>query len=278
MEASIELKHVDYTYQDGTHALRDVNVCFSKGEITALIGANGAGKSTLLLCLNGIFRPDKGEILVNHKKVGYNRKQLLELRHRVGIVFQDPDTQLFSPDVFSEIAFGVRNLGYDKKEVREKVLRIMEEMNLASLRDRPTHFLSGGQKKRVSIADVLVMEPEVVVFDEPAAAMDSRHAAMMDEIILRLKAQGKTVLVSTHDMDRAFAWADRVVLMHEGRVQIDLPAKEFFLQPALLAEYAIQQPAVARVFQAMQQAGLPAGEEVCPRDLEALCRLIEMNR
>lgn len=152
------------------------------------------------------------------KPVSYKRKELLALRSKVGIVFQDPDKQLFSASVEQEISFGILNLGVAKEQARTEVEQVMEELEIVPFRKRPVHALSGGQKKQVSIADILVMRPEIIILDEPAAALDPKHTRMVNEMVDKLTEQGITVLMATHDMDYAYAWADEIVLMKDGKV------------------------------------------------------------
>ena len=152
-----------------------LDLAFAEGVVTTLIGANGSGKSTFFLCLNGIRRPDGGTIYIDGKPVEYTRKGLLDVRGKVGIVFQEPDSQLFSASVYEEISFGILNLGADEDTARREVERVIEELEITPFQDRPAHALSGGQKKQVAIADILVMHPEVMILDEPAAALDPKH-------------------------------------------------------------------------------------------------------
>ena len=171
-EYAIEARDLTYDYEDGTPAL--AGVCFraEAGKVTGILGGNGAGKSTLFLNLNGVLTPKGGTVLSGGEPVRYDRKGILELRRKVGIVFQDPDDQLFSADVYRDISFGAVNLGLPAEEVRRRVDWAMERTGVAGLRDKPTHALSYGQKKRVAIAGVLVMEPEVMILDEPTAGLD----------------------------------------------------------------------------------------------------------
>ncbi len=252
----LKLVHVCYTYDDGTEALKGIDLQVRRGEKLAIMGANGSGKSTLFLTLNGIHKPSKGNVLYNNVPVDYSRKGLLALRKKIGIVFQDPDNQLFSASVTQEISFGALNLGLSEKEARERVEKVIEELNITSFRDKPTHFLSGGQKKRVSIADILVMDPEIIIFDEPAAALDPKHARMIDEIIDRLSEKGITVILSTHDVNRAFLWADRVILMDEGLIVTEGTPDEIFANDEMLLQTNLEKPTVLKIFKSLCEAGV----------------------
>lgn len=252
----LTLENVSYTYEDGTEALKGIDLEIRRGEKLAVMGANGSGKSTLFLTLNGIRKPTAGRILYKGKPVDYSKKGLLTMRKNIGIVFQDPDNQLFSASVTQEISFGVLNLGLTEEEARARVERVIDEMDISPFRDKPTHFLSGGQKKRVSIADILVMDPEIILFDEPAAALDPKHARMIDEIIDRLGEQGITVILSTHDVDRAFIWADRIVLLDEGKIISEGTPDEIFMNGEMLARTNLEKPAVLRIFETLCDAGI----------------------
>ncbi len=252
----LKLENVCYTYEDGTEALKGIDLQVERGEKLAIMGANGSGKSTLFLTLNGINKPTSGRILYNQIPVDYSRKGLLALRKKIGIVFQDPDNQLFSASVTQEISFGALNLGLPHEEARERVEKIIEELNISAFRDRPTHFLSGGQKKRVSIADILVMDPEIIIFDEPAAALDPKHARMIDEIIDQLSEKGITVILSTHDVNRALIWADRVALIDEGVIISEGTPDEIFTNDEVLAQTNLEKPTVLRIFESLCQSGV----------------------
>ena len=252
----LKLENVCYTYEDGTEALKGIDLQVERGEKLAIMGANGSGKSTLFLTLNGINKPTSGRILYNQIPVDYSRKGLLALRKKIGIVFQDPDNQLFSASVTQEISFGALNLGLPHEEARERVEKIIEELHISAFRDRPTHFLSGGQKKRVSIADILVMDPEIIIFDEPAAALDPKHARMIDEIIDQLSEKGITVILSTHDVNRALIWADRVALIDEGVIISEGTPDEIFTNDEVLAQTNLEKPTVLRIFESLCQSGV----------------------
>lgn len=215
MEAAIEARELRYTYEDGTAALKGINLRAERGRITGILGANGAGKSTLFLNLNGVLQPSAGEILLDGAPVKRDRKGLTELRRRVGIVFQDPDDQLFSADVYRDISFGAVNLGLPEAEVRRRVEAAMERTGVSHLRDKPTHALSFGQKKRAAIAGVLVMEPEVLILDEPTAGLDPRERARLRDHIYRL-AQDRIVLLATHIVSDIEAISDQILLIRKG--------------------------------------------------------------
>ena len=240
----------------------------------ALLGANGSGKSTFFLCLNGVNQPQKGALYLHDKPYDYSKNGLLHLRSKVGIVFQDPDSQLFSASVYQEISFGAMNLGLEEEEVKRRVEQSIEDLEITPFRHKPTHFLSGGQKKQVSVADILVMDPEVIVFDEPAAALDPKHTKILNHLIDKLSERGITIIISTHDVDFAFGWADEAVLFHNGKVLRQGAPEEVFAAEEDLEKTNLTKPAALRLFDNLVKNGvLPEGLAI-PRDLDTLEKYI----
>ena len=267
------MENLCYTY-DGNdeRALDGMNLKICRGRKVAFLGGNGSGKSTFFLCLNGIRRPDDGRILIDGTPVKYTRKGLLDLRRKVGIVFQEPDDQLFSASVYQEISFGLMNLGVDEAEAEREVERVIEELGITPFQDRPAHALSGGQKKLVAIADILVMHPEVMILDEPTAALDPKHTRIVQDIIGKLTESGITVLMATHDMDYAYGWADEIVLMHEGKVLRSGPPAEVCSDRQALEQTNLEMPSVLRLYEIMKEKGiLPSGDKP-PADMRELER------
>ncbi len=274
----LEAKDISYAYEDGTQALRSVSVAIRKGKKIALMGANGSGKSTFFLCLNGIYRPQSGELLKDGKPYDYSRKGLLKLRSQVGIVFQDPDNQLIIGNVRQEVSFGILNMGVSPADAEKRVDQVLRELKVDSFAEKPTHALSGGQKKQVAVADILVMDPEVIILDEPTASLDPLHIRIIRELIDKLTMRGITVLIATHDVDFAFEWADEVVLFREGQVLLSGTPMEVFTQKTLLERTHLHQPVVLELFYRLQKkALLPAACQV-PKNMEELESYIEMMR
>ena len=273
-EIILEARDVWYSYEENDRfSLQGLNLKVKKGSKIAFMGANGSGKSTFFLCCNGILKPQKGEFLFHGQPVKYGRKDLLALRARVGIVFQDPDKQLFSASVEQEISFGILNLGESKERARAEVYRVMEKLEIMPFRKRPVHALSGGQKKQVSIADILVMHPDIIILDEPAAALDPKHTRMVNEMVNRLTEQGITVLMATHDIDYAYAWADEIVLMKDGKVICQGDPEVVCRETEKLKETNLEEPSVLRLFDRLKARKMIATTAKTPKtwsELEAL--------
>ena len=275
-EVILKAENVFYSYDDGkTHSLNGLSLEIRRGKKIAVMGANGSGKSTFFLCCNGVYRPSEGTIYFHGKPVDYSRKGLLQLRQKVGIVFQDPDNQLFSASVFQEISFGILNLGVPEEEARKEVERIMDEMEITPYRDRPTHALSGGQKKQVSIADILIMKPEIVILDEPAAALDPKHTVLVNQAVDRMTGEGITVMMATHDVNYAMEWADEVMIFRDGTVAAHGVPEQVFEDRQLLRETNLEQPAVLQLFDSLKKKGILKEELPLPRSLGALQQEIE---
>ena len=217
-DALLTVQNVSYRYPDGTPALDNCSLKVRRGSRTAVLGTNGAGKTTMLLHLNGILRPSTGQVLCSGVPLDYSRAGMKKLRSLVGLVFQNPDSQLFSASVREDVSFGPMNMGLPEREVRMRVEEALLAVGMTESADRPVHNLSYGQKKRVCIAGVLAMKPEIVVLDEPMAGLD---AAMQEELLTvlnRLHIAGMTIIIATHDLDFAYGWADDGIVMEAGRL------------------------------------------------------------
>ena len=260
MSCAIEVRDLTYTYSDGTKALDAISFQAEAGKVTGILGANGAGKSTLFLNMNGVLTPQSGQVLLDGQTVGYSRRELPELRRRVGVVFQDPDDQLFSADVYRDISFGAVNLGLPEEEVRRRVEDAMERTGVTRLKDKPTHALSYGQKKRVAIAGVLVMEPEVLILDEPTAGLDPQGVSDIMKLLTRLRDElGMTVLIATHDMDIVPLYCDYAYLLGGGKVLLEGTPETLFADPAALRANHLRLPRIAHLMEVLRDVdGLDA--------------------
>lgn len=253
-ENIIEVKDLQYQYEDGTRALDGVNLRIPKGMTTAVLGHNGAGKSTLFLNLNGILKPSGGEVFYKNSLLDYSRKCLKELRKSVGIVFQDPDSQLFSASVFQDISFGPINLGLPEPVVRQRVEYAMERTGLLHLKDKAAHSLSYGQKKRVAIAGVLAMEPEIIILDEPTAGLDPNGVSEIMKLVRELQKElGLTVVLSTHDIDMVPLYCDYAYLMDQGKVMLEGTPKEVFDHTELLRKLNLRLPRIGHLMEILKK-------------------------
>lgn len=214
----LRLEHVCFRYEDKFPALKDVSITFQRGERIVVLGNNGAGKSTFFLCCNGILHPQSGEIFLKGQKMSGSKEDVRRLRQTVGLVFQEPDTQIIAGTVGSEVSFGPMNLGLDRQEVELRITRSLARMNLEGYENRAPHYLSGGEKKRVSIADILAMEPDMILLDEPTASLDPENVALLERTLEELNEAGITLVVSTHDVDFAYGFARRAVVLSQGRL------------------------------------------------------------
>ena len=253
-----------------THSLNGLSLEIKRGHKIAFMGANGSGKSTFFLCCNGIHQPSSGTLYFNGEPVDYSRKGLLKLRSKVGIVFKDPDNQLFSASVYQEISFGILNLGVPEDEAKEQVEQVIDYLEITPFRHKPTHALSGGQKKQVSIADILVMNPDIIILDEPAAALDPKHTTMVNKIVDQLTENGITVMMATHDVNYAMAWADDVFLFKDGKVLIHGTPEQVFSNKSALASTNLEQPACLQLFDSLCKKGILKTSLPIPRSLQQL--------
>jgi cobalt/nickel transport system ATP-binding protein len=275
-EILLQAENLCYSYGQGKQVLEEINITVRKGEKIVVLGSNGAGKSTCFLNLNGVYRPDSGRILYRGKEIG--KKDLNELRKNVGIVFQDADNQIIASTVFAEVSFGPMNLKLPREEVKKRVEDALEYMNLSSMRDRPPHYLSGGEKKRVSIADIIAMESEVVIFDEPTASLDPVNVEMLEGVLDKMNKMGKTLLISTHDVDFAYRFADRAVIFAGGRIIADGPVREVFEDEEVLNQANLKRPILLEVYNSLVRHCILAAGGSSPRDAGELEMLLQTQR
>lgn len=233
----VHVKNLQHVYPDETVALRDVSFLIHHGESVGIIGANGAGKSTLLLHLIGYLSATSGEIVIGDDRL--SKETLPEIRRTVGMVFQDPEDQLFMPTVFDDVAFGPLNLGLAADEIEIRVAEALERVGALDLRDKPPYHLSGGEKKRVAIATVLSMLPEILVLDEPTNGLDPQARR---QLIALLQAFHHTRIVTSHDLDMILELCDRTIVLHEGKVMADGPTLEIFNNDELLKSCRLEKP------------------------------------
>lgn len=234
---ALQISDLRFSYPDGRIALNGINLNLCRGEKVALVGPNGAGKSTLMLRLNGILRGGTGNIKVAGLPV--SEKNLPVIRAAVGLVFQNPDDQLFSPTVFEDVAFGPLHMGYPEAEIRQRVENALAQVQMNNYRDRLSHHLSVGEKKRISIATVLVMSPQILILDEPSAGLDPRARRALINLLKQLDI---TMLVSTHDLALAREIFPRLIIMDEGRIVADGQTAELLKDIPLLEAHGLEEP------------------------------------
>ncbi|MFA5348204.1 MAG: ATP-binding cassette domain-containing protein [Methanoregula sp.] len=252
----IETRDLTYTYPGNVTALHSLNFVAPRNARIAVIGSNGAGKSTLFKLFNGIFKPTSGSVLIRGEPItGAN---IREVRKFVGIVFQNADDQIFSPTVEQDVAFGPTNLGLDPETIHHRVHEALRLVGIEDLAHRVPHHLSGGEKKRVAIAGVVAMEPEVLVLDEPTAGLDPQGVHDLISFINSLSRKyGMTVIFSTHDVSLVAEVADYVYVMNKGRFVAQGTVEEIFLQPDLLRSVRLDVPVLPKLIRSLQEKGIP---------------------
>ncbi|HEU5122883.1 MAG TPA: ATP-binding cassette domain-containing protein [Verrucomicrobiae bacterium] len=244
MSAAIEIADLKYRYHDGTEALRGISFSVAAGECVALLGPNGSGKSTLLLHLNGIL-PEKTAVESSVKILGQRLapENLETIRRQVGLLFQDPDDQLFCPTVEEDVAFGPRQLGLSEKEIANRVERALAQVRLEGFGHRATHHLSHGEKRRVCLAGVLACDPAILVLDEPTSDLDPRGRREFKTLLRQIPA---TKLIATHDLELAVELCDRAVVLDRGEVVAQGPVRDLLNDEPLMLAHGLERPHILR--------------------------------
>ncbi len=270
----IEIKNLVYEYEEADHpAVDGVDLAIEKGEFLAVLGHNGSGKSTMAKCLNGLFQPTRGDVIVD----GMNTKveeDIWKIRARAGMVFQNPDNQIVATVVEEDVAFGAENLAVEQGELRRRVDDALAAVEMTEYKDDQPHKLSGGQKQRVAIAGILAMNPDYIILDEPTAMLDPRGREEVMKTILRLnKEEGKTIILITHFMSEAVQ-ADRVAVMEEGKLVLEGPPREVFNQVDTMKSLGLDVPQVTELAARLKAAGVPLPDGILDREefVDALCR------
>lgn len=270
----LEIQDLSFAYED-KQVLKDICVTVEKGEKIAVMGSNGAGKSTFFLNLNGVLQSDQGKIFLDGNKIG--KKDFGKLHEKVGFVFQDADSQIIASNVKAEISFGPMNLGLPGDEVLRRVKSAITYMNLEDFTDRAPHYLSGGEKKRVSIADILAMESEILIFDEPMAALDPVNAENVEQVLSRLHNDGKTLLIATHDVDFAYRFADRVLVFSDGEIIADGTPLQIFQQKEVMERAHLKKPAMMIVWETLVSKGMAKNQGDYPTTPEQMIRKLTIE-
>lgn len=254
-ESHLSVKNLSYTYPDGTRALKNVNMEIFKGEKVAIMGPNGAGKSTLFSHFNGLTEPTSGYLELDGKKMEYDKKTLLEIRQKVGIVFQDPNDQLFAPTVKEDVAFGPMNLGLSYEEVEKRVDEALTLVGMEKFKDKTPHHLSGGQQKRVAIAGIIAMKPEIMILDEPTAGLDPQGVDKVLDILNNLNKEGMTIVISSHDIEMVNGFAEKIFVLNEGKILASGDKNEIFSNKELLKEAHLKAPITTEILYQLKEKG-----------------------
>lgn len=281
MAATIEVRNLSHTYSVGTpfqhDAVKHLSFTVERGEFLGIIGHTGSGKSTLIQHLNGLLKPTEGDVLLDGESIWKDKLTTRAARFRVGLVFQYPEYQLFEDTVFQDIAFGPKNMGLKEDEIRQRVLRAADFAGVnPDVLDKSPFDLSGGQKRRVAIAGVIAMEPEVIIFDEPTAGLDPAGcASLLENIRAYRQATGATILMVSHSMDDVARLADRLLVLNEGQVEMLGKPAEIFAQAKRLQEIGLSVPQVTSLFLRLRELGMPVNPATYTVEdaLEQLLRL-----
>lgn len=273
---AIETINLSHTYPDGTKAIENINFNVEKGKNIAILGPNGAGKSTLLHHFNGLLMPTSGKVNVLGKEV--TKQNLDEIRQKVGLVFQDPDDQLFARTVALDVAFGPTNLKLPKAEIEQRVNWAIEVTDLKGLENKSPSNLSGGQKRRASIAGVLAMKPEIIILDEPMSNLDPKTASRVLKLLLQLnKELGLTLIIATHDVDLVPLFADEICILNKGQIIMQAPPQEAFSQADLLRSVDLRLPRITHLFEILNKEDSLRGDKQYPLTIgEARREILEL--
>ena len=261
----IELKDVVFSYprigdEPSKKTIDHLTFEVKKGEFVAILGHNGSGKSTLAKLLNGLLLPESGQVIIEGMTTS-REEDLWKIRSKAGLVFQNPDNQIVATIVEEDVAFGAENLGVPKEELRQRVDRALETVDMLDYKRHAPHLLSGGQKQRVAIAGILAMEPDIVIFDEPTAMLDPKGQKEVIDTIQKLHAQKKTILLITHFMEEA-ALADRLIVMEKGRLVLDGHPKEVFSEVEEMQRIGLDVPQVTELAHRLKQDGFAIDDKV----------------
>ncbi|WP_419749661.1 energy-coupling factor ABC transporter ATP-binding protein [Terrisporobacter petrolearius] len=237
-----KINNLTYQYDKKRKALDNITMDFNNGDIIGIIGSNGSGKSTLFNNLMGILKATQGEILYKNRQLKYDKKSLYNLRKEVGIVFQDPEKQIFYSMVYDDLAFALRNIGTDEKTIKTRISKALEAVNGEEFIDRPVHSLSFGQKKRVAIASVIAMENNIVLLDEPTAGLDPESTRAIVNIIKTMYEKGKKIVITSHDMNLIYDICDYVYVLNQGKIINEGNVEEVFIDQKKIEEAGLELP------------------------------------
>lgn len=257
----LSTENLSFTYPDGTQALKNINIEIEKGEKVAIIGPNGAGKSTLFSHFNGLTEPTSGCVKIEGKPISFEKDELLKVRQKVGIVFQDPNDQLFAPTVKEDIAFGPMNLGLSYDEVEKRVEDALKMVGMENYEDKTPHHLSGGQQKRIAIAGIIAMKPELMILDEPTAELDPDGVEKVLNIMNQLNEEGMTLIISSHDIDMISKYADKIFVLYNGEIIESGNKNKIFSDMELLKKAHLRTPITTEILYNLKESGLNVNTE-----------------
>lgn len=257
----LSTENLSFTYPDGTQALKNINIEIEKGEKVAIIGPNGAGKSTLFSHFNGLTEPTSGCVKIEDKPISFEKDELLKVRQKVGIVFQDPNDQLFAPTVKEDIAFGPMNLGLSYDEVEKHVEDALKMVGMENYEDKTPHHLSGGQQKRIAIAGIIAMKPELMILDEPTAGLDPDGVEKVLNIMNQLNEEGMTLIISSHDIDMISKYADKIFVLYNGEIIESGNKNKIFSDMELLKKAHLRTPITTEILYNLKESGLNVNTE-----------------
>lgn len=269
----LEFDDVWYSYPSRPPSLRGISFAIERGKKVAVVGPNGAGKTTLLLMCNGTLVPERGCVRVDGEEVVYDRSSLRRVRTAVGLVFQNSDAQVFAPSVYADVAFGPANLHLSEEEVHRRVSDALFAVGLSGYERRPPHHLSGGERKRVAIAGILAMRPEILVADEPTASLDPATAVEIMDLLDELHEDGTTILLSTHDVELAYRWADEVILLGGGELLHQGTPAAVFTDRDLMRTARLTPPVLLDLYMELSRRGLVA-DAVPPKGIPEMTQLV----
>lgn len=257
----LSTENLSFTYPDGTQALKNINIEIEKGEKVAIIGPNGAGKSTLFSHFNGLTEPTSGCVKIEDKPISFEKDELLKVRQKVGIVFQDPNDQLFAPTVKEDISFGPMNLGLSYDEVEKRVEDALKMVGMENYEDKTPHHLSGGQQKRIAIAGIIAMKPELMILDEPTAGLDPDGVEKVLNIMNQLNEEGMTLIISSHDIDMISKYADKIFVLYNGEIIESGNKNKIFSDMELLKKAHLRTPITTEILYNLKESGLNVNTE-----------------
>ena len=272
----IEVEDIHFVYPNRVEALKGVSLVIKDGEFVAIMGQNGAGKTTLVKHFNGLLKPSKGIVRVNG--VETTKTSVAALSRNAGFVFQNPDHQLFSETVEEEIAFALKNFGFEKEVIEKRISWALNLLGLEQYRKTSPFLLSGGERKRVALASVLAWDPETLILDEPTIGQDYQQKEKLRQFIAQMQAQGKTVVIVTHDVEFVAECNPRVLLMKEGRIVADGEGREILTTPEVLAQSSIVLPQIAQVFMKLTPLGFPKDVIDVYEAKEIVLKMLEKRR